>query len=158
MTVALCPGTFDPVHNGHLDIIARAARLFSTVIVGVAASSPKEPLFTQGERIEMLREATQGMGNVVVEGYDGLTVAFARAKGATVIVKGVRTASDLDYEARMAEMNRHLAPEVDTLFFLTAPHLGFLSSTLIKEVARLGGNVEGLVPPGVARRLWERFK
>ncbi|MER3456059.1 MAG: pantetheine-phosphate adenylyltransferase [candidate division GAL15 bacterium] len=156
MTVAVYPGTFDPVHNGHLDVIRRARALFARVVVGVAQESGKEPLFTVEERVEMLREAVADLEGVEVHSFDGLTVHFARRCGAAAIVKGVRV-GDLEYELRMAHVNRRLAPEVETVFLPTSPEYGFVSSTLIKEVARLGGTVDGLVPPGVGERLRRRF-
>lgn len=153
---ALCPGTFDPVTNGHLDIIERAARRFDAVVVGVLENPAKEPLFTARERVSMLRDATTSLSNVEVDAFSGLLVAFARARGADVIVKGLRAVTDFEYEIQMAQMNRRLA-EVETLFMTTAPSWSYLSSSLVKEVARFGGDVTGLVPPVVAERLIEKL-
>ncbi|GBD30603.1 Phosphopantetheine adenylyltransferase [bacterium HR32] len=156
MAVAVYPGTFDPVHNGHVDVIRRARALFERVVVGVARESQKQPLFTLEERVELLRASVAELDGVEVEGFSGLTVEFARRWGAVAIVKGLRS-GDLEYELRMAHVNRRLAPSVETVFLPTSPEYGFVSSTLIKEVARLGGSVEGLVPDPVRRRLAERF-
>ncbi len=153
MTVAIYPGTFDPIHLGHLDIIQRAARLFEVLIVGVAHSPEKRPLFGPEERVAMVQEAVRDLPGVRVEAFADLTVAFARRCGAQVIIKGLRAPMDFDTEMKMAMMNRRLAPEVETLFVPTSPELAYLSSTLIKEVARLGGDVSDLVPPGVVERL-----
>ncbi|MDR5709513.1 MAG: pantetheine-phosphate adenylyltransferase [Armatimonadota bacterium] len=153
MIIAVYPGTFDPIHLGHLDIIVRAAGLFDVLVVGVAHSPAKRPLFSPEERVEMIREATSGLTGVRVEAFEDLTVAFARRCGARVIVKGLRATMDFDAEMKMAMMNRRLAPEVETLFLPTSPSLAYLSSTLIKEVARLGGDVSELVPSGVLERL-----
>lgn len=158
MTVAVYPGSFDPVHLGHLDIIERAARVFDRVVVAVARNSEKDGLFTPAERIEMLHAAVAQQRNVEVDAFDGLTVAYARARGATVLVKGLRAVVDFEYELKQASMNARLAPELDTVFFMTAPTYYFLSSTLIREVGRLGGSVGGLVPEGVEERLRAKFR
>ncbi len=151
--MAIYPGTFDPIHMGHLDIIRRAARLFEVLVVGVAHNPEKRPLFGPEERVAMVQEAVQDLPGVRVEAFADLTVAFARRCGARVIVKGLRATMDFDAEMKMAMMNRRLAPEVETLFLPTSPELAYLSSTLIKEVARLGGDISDLVPPGVVERL-----
>lgn len=157
MTVAVYPGSFDPVHLGHVDVIERAARVFETVIVAVATNAEKVGAFTVTERLEMLRQATAPLANVEIDQFAGLTVAFARTRGATVLVKGLRAVVDFEYELRQAAMNQRLAPDLDTVFFMTAPAYYFLSSTLIREVARLGGAVTGLVPAGVEERLRRKF-
>lgn len=158
MTVAVYPGSFDPVHLGHLDIIGRAARVFEHVIVAVARNSEKEGLFTPAERLEMLRDATRELRRVEVDSFDGLTVEYAKERGATVLVKGLRAVVDFEYELKQASMNARLAPDLDTVFFMTAPPYYFLSSTLIREVGRLGGSVAGLVPNGVEQRLRAKFR
>jgi pantetheine-phosphate adenylyltransferase len=158
MTVAIYPGSFDPVHLGHLDIIERAARVFDRVVVAVARNSEKEGLFTPAERMEMLEAAVGEMGKVEVDAFDGLTVEFAREKGARVLVKGLRAVVDFEYELKQASMNARLAPDLDTVFFMTSAPYYFLSSTLIREVARLGGRVTGLVPGGVEDRLRAKFR
>jgi pantetheine-phosphate adenylyltransferase len=153
---ALCPGTYDPVTNGHLDIVRRAAGLFDRVVMAVIENPAKEPLFPVAERVEMLREAVADLDNVEVDSFTGLLVDYARSKGAGVIVKGLRAVSDFDYELQMAQMNRHLA-EVETFFVPTSAKWSYLSSSLVKEVARFGGDVSGLVPEHVIRRLKEKM-
>jgi len=153
---ALCPGTFDPVTNGHLDIIERAARRFDALVVGVLDNPAKQPLFTAPERVSMLKEATASLSNVEVASFSGLLVGFARARGTDVVVKGLRAMTDFEYEIQMAQMNQRLAG-VETFFMTTAPSWSYLSSSLVKEVARFGGDVTGLVPPVVAERLAEKL-
>jgi pantetheine-phosphate adenylyltransferase len=149
---ALCPGTFDPVTNGHLDIISRAARCFDAVVVGVLENPSKQPLFALDERVGMLEEALGDLGNVRVQAFRGLLVGYAKAQGAQAIVKGLRAVSDYEYEIQMAQMNHRLG-EVETLFMPTSPRWSFLSSSLVKEVASFGGDVEGLVPDHVRKAL-----
>ncbi len=153
---ALCPGTFDPVTNGHVDIVQRAAGLFDRVLVAVVENPAKEPLFSVADRVEMLRESLAGLGNVEVGSFSGLLVDYARNHGVGVIVKGLRAVSDFDYELQMAQMNRHLG-EVETCFVPTSPRWSYLSSSLVKEIARFGGDVSGLVPEQVLRRLKEHM-
>jgi pantetheine-phosphate adenylyltransferase len=153
---AVCPGSFDPVTNGHLDIIERASRLYDEVTVGVLVNRSKRGLFTLEERISLLSEVTAPLGNIRIEAFDGLLVDFCRDRGIPAIVKGLRAVSDFDYELQMAQMNHRLAG-VETLFVATNPLYSFLSSSLIKEVAAFGGDVSGLVPDIVARRLAERL-
>jgi len=153
---ALCPGTFDPVTNGHLDIIERAAQRFDALVVGVLDNPAKQPLFTASERVSMLKEATASLPNVEIDAFSGLLVGFARARGTDVIVKGLRAVTDFEYEIQMAQMNQRLAG-VETFFMTTAPSWSYLSSSLVKEVARFGGDVTGLVPPVVAERLAEKL-
>ncbi len=153
---ALCPGTFDPVTFGHLDIVRRAAGIFDRVLVAVVGNPSKAPLFSVEERVAMLEEAVAGLGDVEVGSFDGLLVDYARARGIGVIVKGLRAVTDFDYELQMAQMNRHLS-DVETCFVPTSPSWSYLSSSLVKEVARYGGDVSALVPDHVARRLKERF-
>ncbi|MEV4538338.1 pantetheine-phosphate adenylyltransferase [Asanoa sp. NPDC049518] len=156
MRRAVCPGSFDPVTNGHLDIIGRASRLFDEVIVGVLINQSKTGLFTVDERIEMLREATGGYGNVRIESFQGLLVDFCRTVQAAVVVKGLRAVSDFDYELKMAQMNIGLAG-VETLFMPTNPLYSFLSSSLVKEVAKWGGDVSAHVPDHVLDALRDRL-
>jgi pantetheine-phosphate adenylyltransferase len=153
---ALCPGTFDPVTNGHLDIVRRAAALFDRVVVAVVENPSKEPLFPAEERIAMLEEVLGELENVEVDSFSGLLVDYARRKEIGIIVKGLRAVTDFDYELQMAQMNRKLT-EMETCFVPTSPKWSYLSSSLIKEVARYGGDVSGLVPDPVLRRLKERF-
>ena len=153
---ALCPGTFDPVTNGHLDVIGRASELFESVVVAVVENPSKTPLFTLQERVELLEEAVRDLPNVQVGSFRGLLVDHARATGAAVIVKGLRAISDYEYEIQMAQMNQRIGA-VDTLFMATSPRWSFLSSSLVREVARFGGDVEGLVPDHVRKALIDRL-
>ena len=153
MPNAIVPGSFDPVTNGHLDIIERASALFQRVTVAIAVNSAKEPLFTMEERMEMIREVTSHLPNVEVDSFTGLLVEHAASRGASVIVKGLRAVSDFEYELQMALMNRRQRPEVETVFMMTGTEYSYLSSSIVKEIARLGGSVEGLVPENVGSRL-----
>lgn len=155
-TIAVYPGSFDPITNGHLDIIERASKLFDEVVVAVLINKSKANLFTVEERIELIKDATAGCENVTVESSHGLLVNFCQARGIQSIVKGLRAVSDFDYELQMAQMNHRLAG-VETLFMSTNPQYAFLSSSLIKEVATYGGDVSGLVPDVVWKRLRERL-
>jgi pantetheine-phosphate adenylyltransferase len=156
MRRAVCPGSFDPVTNGHLDIIGRASRLFDEVIVAVLVNDTKSGLFAHDERVAMRREVTAPYPNVRVDGFRGLLVDYCREQGAEVVIKGIRAVSDFDYELKMAQMNVGLAG-VETLFMPTNPLYSFLSSSLIKDVAKWGGDVSAHVPDVVARRLAERL-
>jgi pantetheine-phosphate adenylyltransferase len=153
---ALCPGTFDPVTNGHLDIIERAGRHFDRVVVAVLGNPKKEPLFGVDERVAMLKDAVAELPNVEVDSFSGLLVDFAARRGTLIVVKGLRAVSDFDYEFQMAQMNHRLAG-VETFFMTTNPKWSYLSSSLVREVARLGGDVKGLVPASVAERLGEKL-
>ncbi|MBV9869389.1 MAG: pantetheine-phosphate adenylyltransferase [Frankiaceae bacterium] len=156
MRRAVCPGSFDPITNGHLDIIERASGFFDEIIVAVGINQSKNRLFEPAERVEMIQEAVASLGNIKVDTFQGLIVEFCKAHQVQAIVKGLRAVSDFDYELQMAHMNRSLAG-VDTLFMPAAPHYSFLSSSLVKEVATYGGDVSGLVPESVLRRLQERL-
>jgi pantetheine-phosphate adenylyltransferase len=157
VATALCPGSFDPVTNGHLDIIERTARHFDDVIVAVIRNPQKaQSLFTLEVRQQMLAEVTGHLHNVRIDFFAGLLVEYAREQGANAIVKGLRAISDFDYELQMAQMNQRLA-DIDTFFISTSPQYSFLSSSLVREVARFGGDVSSMVPPSVAKRLDERF-
>ena len=156
LAIALYPGSFDPVHNGHLDIIDRACRMYRRVVVGVAKNAEKAPMFPVADRVSMLRAAT-GRAAVEIMSFEGLTVDFAHRLGAAVIVKGLRAVMDFEYELKMAAMNKRLRPDIETVFMMTAPEFAYLSSTLIREVSGFGGSVSGLVPPVVERRLTQRF-
>jgi len=150
---AIYPGSFDPVTNGHLDLIARGARIFDRLVVAVLQNLEKEPLFAAAERVEMLREVTTEWANVEVDLFDGLLVDYVRRQNAQVILRGIRAISDYEYEMQMALMNRRLASGVETVFMMPAERYSYLSSRLVREVARLGGNIEGLVPAPVVERL-----
>jgi pantetheine-phosphate adenylyltransferase len=155
--VAVYPGSFDPVTNGHLDLIERCAPLVDRLIVAVLRNAGKEPLFTTDERVEMLRQAVAHLGNVEVDSFDGLLVEYARRRGACLLLRGIRAISDYEYELQMALMNRRLAPEIETMFMMAGEAYSFLSSRLVKEVIALGGDVRGLVPPQVEAKLRERL-
>ena len=154
---ALYPGTFDPPTNGHVDLILRGAKLFEHLTVGILNNPVKNPLFTVEERVEMLRESTSSLGNVTVATIDGLMVDFARQLGATAVLRGIRAISDYDHEFQMALMNRRLAPEIETVFLQPAGRYSFVSSRMLKEVFSFGGDVTGLVPPNVLKRLRGRM-
>jgi pantetheine-phosphate adenylyltransferase len=158
MTVkAVYPGTFDPITNGHLDIITRGVRLFDAILVAILRNPEKEPLFPVEERVDTLRAVVGDLPTVRVETFDGLLVDYARSRGAQVIVRGLRALSDFEYEYQMALMNQRLAPDLNTVYMMPSEAYSYVSSRLVKEVARLGGDVTGLVPPEVARRLKRRF-
>ncbi|MDP9021920.1 MAG: pantetheine-phosphate adenylyltransferase [Actinomycetota bacterium] len=153
---AVCPGSFDPVTYGHLDIIERIASRFDEVVVAVLQNPTKQPLFDVGDRVRLIEETTAHLGNVQVTSFAGLLVHFCQERGIGVIVKGLRAVSDFEYELQMAQMNQRLG-DVETLFMSTSPDWSYLSSSLVKEVVRLGGSVQGLVPPQVAAALAEEF-
>lgn len=154
--IALCPGTFDPVTNGHLDVIERASNHFDSLVVAVLENRSKNPLFTIDERLAMLKELCADMPNVEIASFSGLLADFAKERNIGVIVKGLRAVSDFDYELQMAQMN-HRLEDIDTFFIATNPWWSFLSSSLVKEVARFGGDVGELVPPLVHERLREKL-
>ncbi|MDQ3662639.1 MAG: pantetheine-phosphate adenylyltransferase [Actinomycetota bacterium] len=153
MARALCPGSFDPVTNGHVDVIERAARYFEGVVVAVIKNPSKSPMFTIDERMEMLSDSLSGLDNIEISSFEGLLVDHARTLGVSLVIKGLRAVSDFEYELQMAQMNSRLAPELDTMFVTATPEWAFLSSSLVKEVARHGGRVEGLVPKVVQSAL-----
>ena len=146
MPIAMYPGSFDPVTNGHLDIIKRASRMFDKVIVAVLINSAKHPLFTVEERVELLKKCCASMPNVEVKSFDGLTVHFAKANNAAVMVRGLRAVSDFEYELQMAQANRNLYPEMETIFLCTNVEYSFISSTVVKDILRHGGDISHLVP------------
>jgi pantetheine-phosphate adenylyltransferase len=154
--VAIYPGSFDPLTNGHVDIIHRGARLFDRIVIAVLINLEKAPLFTVPERVEIAREAFRGHANVEVDTFDGLLVDYARKRGAGVIVKGLRAVSDFEFEMQMALMNRRLNPEVETVFMMPTQPYTYVSSRLVKEVVALGGSVHGLVPESVEKRLRDK--
>ena len=152
----VCPGSFDPVTNGHLDVVERASRLYDQVTVAVLVNESKTGLFTVEERMDLLREVTADLGNVTVDSFQGLLVDYCRDRSIPVVVKGLRAVSDFDYELQMSQMNNRLSG-IETLFVATNPEYSFLSSSLVKEVARWGGDVAGLVPDAVLARLRDRL-
>ena len=154
---ALYPGTFDPPTNGHVDLITRGAKIFDHLTVAILVNPVKNPLFTVEERAEMLKEATSTISNVSIATFDGLMVEFARQQGVTAVLRGIRAITDYEYEFQIALMHRRLAPEIETVFLQPAGRYSFVSSRMLKEVFSLGGDVTGLVPPNVLKRLRERI-
>ena len=155
--MALYPGSFDPITNGHLDLIERGSRFFDQLIVAILSNEEKQALFSVDERIQMLSEVVKDFSNVKVASFNGLLVDYASQVGATVILRGIRAVSDYEYELQMALMNRRLRPEIETVFLMAGEAHSFISSRLVKEVIRLGGNIAGLVPPSVEGRLRKRL-
>ncbi|QOY90858.1 pantetheine-phosphate adenylyltransferase [Paludibaculum fermentans] len=155
--VAVYPGSFDPITNGHLDLIQRCAPLVDKLVVSVLRNAHKHPVFTLEERVAMLREVASPFRNVEVDCFDGLLVDYARQKQAKLLLRGIRAISDYEYELQMALMNRRLAPEIETMFMMAGEAYSFISSKLVKEVIGLGGNISGLVPPSVEEKLKQRF-
>jgi pantetheine-phosphate adenylyltransferase len=156
-TIAIYPGSFDPITNGHRDVIERAAKIVDRLIVAVLNNDQKKPLFTAGERVEMMGVVAGVFDNVEVDSFDGLLVDYAAKRSATAIVRGIRAISDYENELQMALMNRRLRPEVETIFLMAGEQYSFVSSRLVKEVIRLGGDIRGLVPPVVEERLKDRI-
>jgi len=157
--IAVYPGTFDPITNGHVDLVDRAAKLFDKLIIGVAESPGKGPALPLAQRVELAQQALARHPHVEVRGFNGLLAHFVAEMGAGVLLRGLRAVSDFEYEFQLASMNRHLIPEVETLFLTPAEQYGFISSSLVREIARLGGDVAGFVPPAVAAALqtqWQR--
>lgn len=157
MKIAVYPGSFDPVTYGHLDLVERGRRHVDRLILAILRNEDKKPMFTFAERTKLLREAVAGFDNVDVDSFDGLLVDYAQRKGATLILRGVRAVSDFEYELQMAMMNRRLAPDVETAFLMPSEAYSYLSSRLVREVARLGGRITGLVPPNVEKALARRL-
>lgn len=156
--IAIYPGSFDPITNGHLDLIQRGSRLFDRLIVSILRNQSKSPLLSVEERTEMLREVVQGYANVEVDSFNGLVVDYAEKRQAQVLLRGIRAISDYEYELQTALMNRRLRPTLETVFLLSNEAHSFISSRLVKEVFSLGGNITGLVPPSVEQRLQRQFK
>lgn len=158
MRIAVYPGSFDPITNGHLDIIERASRLYDKLVVGVLSNGSKKPLFTAEERVVMIRRVTEHLENVEVDTFTGLLVDFAKDKGATVIVKGLRTVADFEYEFQMALLNKSLNPEYETMFMMTNTKYSYISSSMVKELAGFKGNLAGLVPCEIIEQIKEKYK
>ena len=156
--LAVYPGTFDPITNGHVDLVGRAAPLFERIVVGVAESPGKSPAFSMSERVDLAKIALAGFSNVDVRGFDSLLAHFVRDLGAGVLLRGLRAVSDFEYEFQLASMNRHLIPAVDTLFLTPSEQYSFISSSLVREIGRLGGDVTGFVHPAVQAALHSRWK
>lgn len=157
MKTAIYPGSFDPVTLGHYDIIDRSSKIFDKVIVGVLINSAKTPLFSLEERVKLLQEVTAGMPNVEIQSFQGLLIDFARQNDANVIVRGLRAVTDFDYELQLAQMNRVIAPEIDTLFLTTNLKYAYLSSSMVKEVASYGGDISEFLEPSVAKLVKEKY-
>lgn len=157
MKTAIYPGSFDPITNGHLDIIERSSRIFDKVIVSVLHNSAKKPVFTAEERVAFIKSATGHLKNVETDFFDGLLVDYARKKSATTIIKGLRAVSDFEYEMQMALMNRRQNPDIETLFLISSSEYSFLSSSIVKEVAHLGGNLDGFVPECIKAEIYHKF-
>jgi len=155
---AIYPGTFDPVTNGHINIITRAAGMFDRVIMAIAASPSKKPLFSLDERVALAQEATAYLENVEVIGFSDLMASFARDQQATILIRGLRAVADFEYETQLAHMNRHLMPELESVFLMPAKEWSFISSSLVKEVARHQGDVTDFLPPNVHKALMEKLK
>jgi len=156
--LAVYPGTFDPITNGHVDLVGRASPLFERIVVGIAESPGKSPAFSMSERVDLARIALAGYENVEVRGFNSLLAHFVRDLGAGVLLRGLRAVSDFEYEFQLASMNRHLIPEVETLFLTPAEQYSFISSSLVREIGRLGGDVTGFVHPAVQAALHSRWK
>ena len=157
MKRALTPGTFDPITSGHLDVIARASQLVDEIVVAVAASQKKGPLFTLEERVDLVRQATAHLPNVRVEPFEGLLVDFAREMDATVVVKGLRAITDFEYEFQMTAMNYQLSPQLETLFIMSPPQYMYLSSSIVREISKMGGDIRQFVPPCVYEALKKKY-
>lgn len=157
MRIGVCPGSFDPVTNGHLDIIARSSKMFDKVIVAVLRNSSKNSLFTIEERVELLKKTCEQYGNVEIDSFSGLLIDYMKLKQANVIIKGLRAISDFEYEMQMALMNSKLDRNIETIFMMTSNRYSYLSSSIIKEVVKLGGDISGLVPELVEKELIKRF-
>lgn len=157
MNVAIVPGSFDPVTNGHLDIIKRTSGLFDTVYVSILSNSSKTPLFTVEERIELIKRVTKDMKNVKVESFTGLLVDYAKEKKAKFIVKGLRAVSDYEYEVQMSLTNKQLAPEIETFFITTNSKYAYLSSSIVKEIAKYGGDISDMIPPDIIQDIKEKI-
>ena len=158
MRVAVYPGSFDPITNGHLDIIERASRVYDKVVVGVLCNKSKSPLFTAEERVDMIKRVTKNLSNVEVDTFEGLLVDFAKSKGATVIVKGLRTVADFEYEFQMALLNKALNPEYETMFMMTDTKYSYISSSMVKELAGYNGDLTGFVPCDIIETIKKKYE
>lgn len=158
MSVAVYPGSFDPVTLGHYDIIARSAQIMDRLVIGVLHNGAKHPLFSIEERVEMLKSVTAGLANVEIQCFDGLTIEFARQNHANVVIRGLRAVTDFEYELQLAQTNRVIAPEIDTMFLATSLKYSYLSSSIVKEIASLGGDISEFLHPQIAERVLAKYK
>lgn len=158
MKICVCPGSFDPITNGHVDIIERAAKMFDKVIVAVLINKSKVPIFTLEERLALLEKVFKGRDNIEVDSFSGLLIDFTKKKQAKVIIKGLRALSDFEYEFQMALLNKKLDPDIETMFMMTNINYSYLSSSAVRELAKLGGNIDGLVPEVIKDLVLERYK
>ncbi len=157
MKVGIYPGSFDPVTKGHLDIIVRASRVVDELVIGVLNNSEKSPLFTADERVELIREAVKELDNVRVEAFDGLTVDFAKKNNARILVRGLRAVTDFEYELQIAQMNHKVSNELDTIFFTTSVEYSYLSSSIVKEIAKYHGDISPFLPENVIQAVYDKF-
>ena len=158
MKIALYPGTFDPVTQGHLDIIKRSSKIVDKLVIGVLQNSAKKPWFSVEERLELIRKCTKDIPNVVVDSFDGLTVEFGRQIGASVIVRGLRAITDFEYELQIAQINHKLNPEIDTIFFTTSVEYSYVSSSIVKEIASYGGDITSFVSPEIVEDIFNKHR
>lgn len=158
MSVAVYPGSFDPVTLGHYDIIARSAQIMDRLVIGVLHNGAKHPLFSIEERVEMLKSVTAGLANVEIQCFDGLTIEFAHKNHANVMIRGLRAVTDFEYELQLAQTNRVIAPEIDTMFLATSLKYSYLSSSIVKEIASLGGDISEFLHPQIAERVLAKYK
>ncbi|PIV66293.1 MAG: pantetheine-phosphate adenylyltransferase [Nitrospirae bacterium CG01_land_8_20_14_3_00_44_22] len=156
--IAIYPGTFDPITNGHIDLVQRGLRIFDKVIIAITTAQKKQPLFTADERIDLIKNALKGFKNVSVDSFNGLLIEYAKSKNGTTVIRGLRAVSDFEYEFQMALMNRRLAVAIETVFMMPSEEYSFLTSTIVKEVASFGGSVKGLVPEAVEKALRRKFQ
>lgn len=156
--IAICPGTFDPITNGHIDLVKRGLRIFDEVIIAITTATKKQPLFTIDKRLELIKGAVKGLKNVRVESFDGLLVNYVRSKKGVAVIRGLRAVSDFEYELQMALMNRRLDLNIEAVFMMPSEEYSFLTSTIVKEIASFGGSVKGLVPEVVEKALKEKFR
>ncbi|NCO83617.1 MAG: pantetheine-phosphate adenylyltransferase [Nitrospirae bacterium CG_4_10_14_3_um_filter_44_29] len=156
--IAIYPGTFDPITNGHIDLVQRGLRIFDKVIIAITTAQKKQPLFTADERIDLIKNALKGFKNVSVDSFNGLLIEYAKSKNGTAVIRGLRAVSDFEYEFQMALMNRRLAVAIETVFMMPSEEYSFLTSTIVKEVASFGGSVKGLVPEAVEKALRRKFQ
>lgn len=158
MKIGIYPGSFDPITKGHLDIISRASRVVDELVIGVLDNSEKKPMFTADERVTLIKDAVAGLDNVKVEAFHGLTVDFAKKHNAKILVRGLRAVTDFEYELQIAQTNHKISPDLDTIFFTTSVEYSYLSSSIVKEIAKYNGDIEPLVPANVCKAIYDKYK